>query len=258
MKPELLANEHCGCGENPLWDDARGVLYWCDIPPGKIYQWKPDGSHRTVADLGRECGAFTLQENGDLLLFFSGAASILNPQTGALTPLQSGIVHDTGRFNDCIATPDGRIFAGTVDWEKQTRGGLFGLDLQLNAHEITRGTACSNGMAWTPDNRGLYWSDSTAKTVYLFDYDAHSGTLSNQRAWLETPDFTPDGLTIDRDGKFVDRLFQRPVRAPLRERWNDVAANRNARQKRDLVHFRRREFRRTVRHHSRRQTGSAE
>lgn len=210
MKPELLANEHNGCGENPLWDDERGVLFWCDIPAGKIFEWKPDGSHRTVAELGRECGAFTLQENGDLLLLFSGDAALLNPQTGALTPLKNGIVDDTGRFNDCIAAPDGRVFAGTVDWETQTRGGLFHLHHDLRSHEVLRGTACSNGLAWTPQLDGLYWADSTAKTVSLFDFNAQLGELSSRRIWLETPGLTPDGLTIDRDGNLWITFFDGP------------------------------------------------
>ena len=210
MTPELLANEHNGCGENPLWDDLRGVLYWCDIPAGKIFEWKPDGSHRTIAELGRECGAFSLQENGDLMLLFSGDAALLNPQTGVVTPLKSGIVSETGRFNDCIAAPDGRVFAGTVDWEQQRRGGLFHLHHDLKAHEITRGTACSNGLAWTPNNDGLYWADSTAKTVSLFDFDAQSGELSNRRIWWESPDLVPDGLTIDRDGNLWIAFFNGP------------------------------------------------
>lgn len=200
MTPELLVNTHDSTGENPLWDAKRGVLYWCDIPHGEIYEYNPTtGAHRCLHK-GQECGAFSLQSDGNLLLLYSGTAGLLNPVTGELTHLKSDIVSDTGRFNDCLADPKGRLFAGTVDWEKKTRGALFRLDHELNATKICDGTACSNGMAFTPDLNHLYWTDSTAKTVYLFDYDAETGELSNRRVWLSTPDMTPDGLTIDRDG----------------------------------------------------------
>jgi D-xylonolactonase len=206
-QPEILVNEHCECGENPLYDEARGILYWCDIPAGKVFALDvQSGAHRLVHQ-GAEMGAFTLQSDGNLLIFPGNDALILNVESGEATPVKTEVVSDTGRFNDCIVAPDSRIFAGTVDWEKQTRGALFDLGFDLSARSICSGTACSNGMAFTPDLRGLYWSDSTAKTIYLFDYDAKSGALSNRRAWLHTPETTPDGLTIDSDGNLWIAFF---------------------------------------------------
>ncbi len=198
--PELLVNEHCGCGENPLWDDARGVLYWCDIPAGKVFEWNAVSGENRLLFQGPEMGAFTLQDDGSLLLLFTGSAARLDPASGKIIVLKENIVGDTGRFNDCIATPLGDVYVGTVDWDQKTRGALFRLDMAGNATSICSGTACSNGLGWTPDGSGLYWADSTAKTVYLFDYDAHSGALSNRREWLQTPALTPDGLTTDSDG----------------------------------------------------------
>ena len=197
---EMLVNEHCGTGENPLWDDARGVLYWCDIPAGKVFEWDAiAGEHRLIFQ-GPEMGAFTLQQDGSLLLLFTGSAARLDPETGELIVLKEGIVSETGRFNDCIATPRGDVYSGTVDWKERTRGALFRLDLEGQATSICGGTACSNGLGWTPDGDGLYWADSTAKTVYLFDYDRETGAISNRREWLHTPTLTPDGLTTDSEG----------------------------------------------------------
>lgn len=213
MTPELLVNEHCSTGENPLWDDERRLLYWCDIPAGKIFALDLEsGQHKTIYH-DSECGAFSLQTDGSLVLLRTGYAVRVDPDTGAITPLQSGLVHDTGRFNDCIPDPQGRLFSGTVDWSGAMKGALFSLDTNWNVTKITEGTACSNGMAFTPDLKGLYWSDTTAKTVYLFDYDEASGKLSNQRPWLHTPDVSPDGLTIDAAGQlwiaFYDGGFLR-------------------------------------------------
>jgi D-xylono/L-arabinono-1,4-lactonase len=207
MTPELLVNTHDSTGENPLWDEKRAVLYWVDIPHGEIYEYTPaTGAHRLL-HRGQECGAFALQSDGNLLLLYSGTAGLLNPVTGELTHLKSDVVSDTGRFNDCLADPKGRLFAGTVDWEQQTRGALFRLDHDLNATTVFQGTACSNGMAFAPGLKQLYWADSTAKTVSLFDYDEESGELSNKRVWLSTPGETPDGLTIDSDGNLWIAFF---------------------------------------------------
>lgn len=200
MTPELLVNEHCSTGENPLWDAARGLLYWCDIPAGKIFALDlKTGQHKTIYH-DAECGAFVLQADGSLLLLRTGDAVRLDPDSGEITSLKTSLVQNTGRFNDCIADPQGRVFSGTVDWSGAMKGALFQLDTDWNVTKIYEGTACSNGMAFAPDLKGLYWSDTTAKTVYLFDYDAETGQLSNRRPWLETPGLSNDGLTIDTNG----------------------------------------------------------
>ena len=208
---ELLVNEHNQTGENPLWDERRHLLFWCDIPQGQIWSFDPKtGSHRLVKTLGRECGAFALREDGQILLLFVASAALLNPDSGAVSPLDAAFISDSERYNDCIADPTGRVFAGTVDWKKQTRGGLFLLGLDGKTEEICRGTACSNGLGFTPDLRKLYWADSTAKTVFLWDYDAQSGALTNKTAWLETPELTPDGMTVDSAGDVWVAYFDGP------------------------------------------------
>jgi len=208
---ELIANEHCGCGENPLWDERRGLLFWCDIPSGQIWAFDPKAhSHRLIARVGQECGAFTLEESGDLLLLFVGDAALLNPDTGEIVPLQNGFLADSERFNDCIAAPDGTVFAGTVDWSQQTRGGLFHLHPGFENHRITGGSACSNGMGWTPDGRGLYWVDSTSRQVWLFDFDPQTNELGEKKLWLHTPENTPDGMTTDANGGVWIAFFEGP------------------------------------------------
>ena len=211
MNLELVANEHCACGENPLWDERRGVLFWCDIPAGKIVAYDPRAeSHRLVASVGQECGAFTLEESGALLLLLTGDAALLDPDSGRVSPFASGFLRDTERFNDCIAAPDGRVFAGTVDWSQSVRGGLFHLHPGFENHRITSGSACSNGLGWTADGRGLYWADSTARCVWRFEFEPQTGELGEKTLWLHTPDNTPDGLTTDRDGGVWLTFFDGP------------------------------------------------
>ena len=37
-KIEALVNEHCACGENPLWHEDHKMIYWEDIPDGYIFR----------------------------------------------------------------------------------------------------------------------------------------------------------------------------------------------------------------------------
>jgi len=66
---EMIANEHCGCGENPLWDEIDQCLYWTDIPAGRLFRLDAvSGEWQRIYD-GPLVGGFTLQEDGNLLLF---------------------------------------------------------------------------------------------------------------------------------------------------------------------------------------------
>ncbi|KAH7973867.1 hypothetical protein HPB49_005964 [Dermacentor silvarum] len=66
----------------------------------------------------------------------------------------------------------------------------------------------SNGIAWTADNRTMFYNDSVPGTTYAFDFDVASGDISNKRVLLDfkaTPGFEelglPDGMTIDVNDK---------------------------------------------------------
>jgi D-xylonolactonase len=69
-------------------------------------------------------------------------------------------------------------------------------------HLLLEGISVSNGMGFTPDRRHMYYTDSIARNIYLFDYNEKTGELTNQRVWLRTPKGAgvPDGMTVDAQG----------------------------------------------------------
>jgi D-xylonolactonase len=47
----------------------------------------------------------------------------------------------------------------------------------------------------------MYYTDSYARRIYLFDYDRETGDITNQRVFVETQgEGIPDGMTVDADG----------------------------------------------------------
>jgi len=48
----------------------------------------------------------------------------------------------------------------------------------------------------------MYFTDSLAHTIYLFDYDRKNGEISNRRIFAQIPEEEglPDGLTVDSMG----------------------------------------------------------
>lgn len=205
---ECIADYACETGENPLWHPFEKRLYWCDIPQGRIFRYDPVSGFHEQCYEGRVVGGFTIQNDGSLLLFMDrGTVAIW--RDGNITEVVSEIEAERGsRFNDVIADPRGRVFCGTMS-SGDCKGRLYRLDVDGSIRPVLEGIGCSNGMAFTQDQKGFYHTDSFAREIYLFDYNIDDGTLSNQRVIASFADSIglPDGATLDADGRLWSALW---------------------------------------------------
>jgi sugar lactone lactonase YvrE len=201
MKPILAADCRCHTGENPLWHPMERRLYWTDIPNGRLYRLDPATGEWEKCYRGDPVGGFTVQADGALLLFMARGA-VGRWQNGALDILvRETAGEEDGRFNDVIADPRGRVFAGTMSTPKH-KGRLYRMDTDGSLHVILEGMGTPNGIGFTADRKRMYVTDSRTRRIRLFDYHEDTGNLSTPRLWLETPagDGAPDGLTVDSQG----------------------------------------------------------
>ncbi len=204
MEPELIADYACVTGEGPLWHPEEQRLYWVDIPPGKILGYDPaTGQHEQFYQGSEAIGGFTFQEDGSLLLFGArGAIGIL--RDGEVTAIIPEIAEEAdGRFNDVIAAPGGRVFCGTMPTDAHD-GRLYRLDPDGTLTTLLEGVTVSNGLGFTPDRLGIYHTDTSKKTITLFDFDEATGAISNARSFLDLngkgEEGMPDGMTVDAEG----------------------------------------------------------
>ena len=201
MSPKLISDQENQTGENPLWHPTEKRLYWTDIPTGRLFCYDPVTNETEQIHSGEIVGGFTFQADGGLLLFMA-RGKIAKWKDGELETIIEEIPAEReSRFNDVIADPQGRVFCGTMP-SATDLGRLYRLDPDRSLHPLLDGINISNGLGFTPDQKNLYYTESLARKIYKFDYDADSGEISNQRIWKEIPpnEGVPDGLTVDAEG----------------------------------------------------------
>jgi D-xylonolactonase len=199
--PRCIADYLCHTGEGPLWHPTEKRVYWVDIPQGRLFRYDlAAGQHEQVLQTD-PIGGFTLQEDGALLLFMAQGAVRLWRDGFIATIIENIPAEMDSRFNDVIADPEGRVFAGTMS-SPDHQGRLYRLDPDGTLTCVLEGLGCPNGMGFTADLGRMYFTDSVPRQIYSFDYDRRTGALSNQEIFVQVPEGegTPDGLTVDADG----------------------------------------------------------
>ena len=212
---ELVLDARNATGESPVWHAAEQALYWVDIPARTLCRWTlatahlstwqapemlaciaPAASGTWVA--GTESGMFALQPQGGGTLGFKRLASVHHAAPGM-------------RFNDGRCDRQGRFLAGTMLMNmaaSQGEGCVYsyenGRDASQSLMPLLSGFKTPNGMAFSPDGRTMYLSDShpSVQLVWAFDYDPATGTPSNRRIFVDMNPLPgrPDGAAVDADG----------------------------------------------------------
>ena len=215
MQPDVLRVDAPACrvGESPVWHAGEQAWYWTDIPARTV--WRLDAASGRAASwatpemvacmapcaagglvAGMESGIFrlVLQAGGEVV-----AKRLAAPPAAELT---AGM-----RFNDGRCDRQGRFWSGTMFMDMaaaRADGRLYRYDEQGLSQPLVDGLLTQNGLAWSPDGRTMYLSDShpQRQLVWAFDYDTDEGVPSNRRLFVDMNQHPgrPDGATVDADG----------------------------------------------------------
>lgn len=208
---ERIGNMLCQVGESPIWHAGDQGLYWTDIPAKKL--WRYDTVLGTAHQwrLPEMAGCIAISQDGWLAAMETGLFCLpaLTPDE-AVPPVQrmTSVIHSRSgmRFNDGRCDRQGRFWAGTM-LMNMAAGEDVGRMYRYAAGQLSTPLAdpmiVPNGMAFSPDGRQMYLSDShpSRKMVWVYDYDPDTGQPGNRRVFIESlPAGRPDGAAIDQDG----------------------------------------------------------
>jgi sugar lactone lactonase YvrE len=186
-----------------VWSVKEQALYWVDVEGRCVQRLHRDAVTRW--DVPEPIGSIGLRCSAGLVAATRTGFIFLDTASGALTPISDPEASLPGnRFNDGKVDRNGRFWAGTKNLANtpEPSGSLYRLDADLRAHRITGGISCTNGIAWSPDNRVLYLCDTWLRRIYRYAFDASSGTAGRRTLFAElSPEQGfPDGLTVDAEG----------------------------------------------------------
>lgn len=195
-------------GECPVWCAEESRLYWADIDGRAINRFDPATGANETFSLPSQVGSFALRAGGGLLVALRTGFHLFDPATAALE-----LVVDPepdkplNRLNDGRCDPAGRFWAGTmrdpIDHDVR-EGSLYRLGTDRIATRLFGDVGIANGLAFSPDGRTMYFSDTNrnVRTIWAFDFDAATGSIANRRVFATTDGEPgrPDGACCDEEG----------------------------------------------------------
>jgi sugar lactone lactonase YvrE len=207
-------------GESPLWHPVEQVLYWCDIPGQQLHRHDPASGRHQAWALPSQPGCCAAVLGGGLLLAMRDGLWRFDTATGQ-RQLLAPPPYDARRqrFNDGKPDVRGRWWVGTLDDAREPRAALYRWDAGGGMSRVADGITTSNGLAFSPDGRTLYWADTKAHVVMAFDLELADGQLSRRRVFhqfaarqdgqpLASYGGRPDGAAVDSEGAYWVAMFE--------------------------------------------------
>jgi sugar lactone lactonase YvrE len=177
-------------GESTYWDPAAGVLWWIDIYGPTIHRHDPATGRNESFPAPEYLGCVAVRETGGLVVTMASGFHFFDPATGAFTPIADPEAGEPEtRFNDGKTDRQGRFWSGSM-FEAAGRpprriASLYRMDADLSVSRTETGIGCSNGLAWSPDSRTMYFTDSHGPLVFAYDFDAATGAAENRRVFCD-------------------------------------------------------------------------
>jgi len=210
---ELIVDAGCRLGESPVWCPQRELLLFVDISGRRLLKFNPASRALESCAIEEDIGCVAPSKGGGFVAGLRSGIWLLD-EKGEKQRMLAANPEDSqvSRFNDGRVDGAGRFLAGTLDERKASRAALYRYD-RRGLIRLTDGLITSNGLAFSPDGRTLYHSDTPRFAVNRYDYDASSGTAENRRVFVELKPTAsdrgrPDGAAVDAHGCYWTALYE--------------------------------------------------
>ena len=215
----VAVDEPCTLGEGPMWVARDRALWYVDIAARRLHRFVPGTGQRRHWNFSSDVGSGAPCADGSFVLALREGLCHFDPATDRRRPLAVA-PYDTAtkRFNDGKCDPAGRFWVGSMDEPRRPDQAALYCFEGGQLSERQAGITISNGLAWSPDARTMYWTDTTAHTVWAFAFDLATGAMSERRVFARFPlkpadglagyGGRPDGAAVDAEGCYWVAMFE--------------------------------------------------
>jgi L-arabinonolactonase len=192
-------------GEGCVWDPRDSSLYWTDIEEKKIFRLGPDSDVVVFALPERAGFVLPRREEGFVVGFASGIARAdrLFSRFERIVEIEPELSQT--RVNDAAADPYGGVVFGTFDErDRKPVAAVYRLAPNGSLRRLLTGVTVSNGLAFSPDGRTLYFADTPVGTIRRFAVGPDFESF-DEIPPLAGPDIAPgkpDGAVVDAEGGY--------------------------------------------------------
>ncbi|MBF7014839.1 SMP-30/gluconolactonase/LRE family protein [Novosphingobium resinovorum] len=208
MIPQVACRLGAMLGEGPVWDAARGCLWFVDIKGHKLHRFDPPGG---VLD------TIEAPEEPSWVIPLAGAALLVGAKAGVhrfeedAFALLHAVEPDLpgNRLNDAAVHPDGSVWLGTMDnAEEAPSGGYYRFHGSACTALSPQPMVITNGPAFSPDGGTVYLVDTLERVILSASVGA-DGHPGEARLFARVPDGMgyPDGPVVDSAGTVWVGLF---------------------------------------------------
>ena len=205
MDITCVAQTKDSLGEGVIWNPGEDSLYWVDAYGPAVHRYHPASGGIRSWEMPEIIGSLVFARTGGIVAGLQSGFCRLSLDPVNVEPVVNPQPGPDVIFNDGKCDRHGRYLVGTMDRNFAPGAGkLWRLDPDWTTHLLDDGITVSNGLAWSPDNKTMYFADTRALVVYAYDYDIETGAAENKRAFFRTDDMVGrvDGATVDRDGNY--------------------------------------------------------
>ena len=206
-----IASTRDRVGECPVWSVAEQTLYWVDIEGRQIRRWSFATDQVQSWTLPERVGCIALAASGGVVAAME--TGIYAVQLDAATPRLECLARITHpapgmRFNDGRCDTQGRFWVSTMVMDMGLAlplGAVYCLDGKGLSPARMDGFITPNGMAFSPDGRTGYVSDSHPNVQKIWRFELDTDGMPGPRelfADMQPLPGRPDGAALDVEGHY--------------------------------------------------------
>ena len=181
--------------EGPI-ANAKGELFFTDVPEGKTYLVGTDGKLSLFSDTNGKASGFAFGPDGSF--YGCGGFGVAKYDSA----LKTTKIADGFNGNDLVALHNGTFYVTAPGAKNE----IYFVDAKGEKKVVDTGLKFPNGITTSPDQTLLYVAESRTHWVWSYQIQA-DGTLKHKQKYfhLHAPDTadeaSADGLKVDRDGR---------------------------------------------------------